>query len=290
MRQGLIEKRGLTTEDISEIRELAESCNKYDGFEVKLNWGMLSIRKSDAVNDFCYYDQGQLVGYLPLDSFGNEYEITGLVLPAYRRQAIFRQLFTYALPQAINRQATRLLLVAYKAFSAAPLVAQAFGGEYNFSEYRMEAEATDLAAAVKPSGELKLIEVTIKDLSELRRLLALSFDDKGWGSEEELRRDIEAVGSRYLFARLGAENIGQIGMLAEGPGIYIRGVGIVPTYRGKGYGRQLLAGTVQMLLSEGQRHFELDVVTQNQQALTLYTSCGFKELNVYDYYTLPLPT
>jgi ribosomal protein S18 acetylase RimI-like enzyme len=289
MQEGLVRKAGLSEADLAEIRQLFDICGRYDGFEAKLNWGLLDNRARNEINDFCYYKDGRLVGYVPLDGFGSEYEVTGLVQPEYRRQGIFRQLMTATLQDTARRPVRQVLLVSYRAFPAEKAVAAAFGGQYENSEYRMVATPETLPGRW-PSGELKLVQVKLEDLGELARLLKLSFSEDGWNVEENLRRDFQERQSRYFFARLRDQNIGQLGVIEEGEGVYIRGVGIEPDYRGQGYGRQLLAAVVQAMLAEGHRHFELDVVTENRNALSLYQSCGFREANVYDYYKLPLQT
>src|SRR5689334_18779757 len=115
MGQELVEKHTLSAQDIDEIKALAASCEVWDGFEVKLNWEMMSSRNPSEVCDFCYYQNGQLVGYVSVDGFGSEYELSGLVLPAYRTQGIFRQLVTRAISQLVKRPVKSLLLVAYSA-------------------------------------------------------------------------------------------------------------------------------------------------------------------------------
>jgi ribosomal protein S18 acetylase RimI-like enzyme len=95
-------------------------------------------------------------------------------------------------------------------------------------------------------------------------------------------------GSRYYHALARDEIVGQIGVLFEADQLYIRGVAILPEHRRRGHGRQMLAATVTAMLAEGQTHFALDVATDNERALTLYHSCGFRETNIYDYYDLPL--
>jgi ribosomal protein S18 acetylase RimI-like enzyme len=285
MIQGIVGKQGLNESDLAHIRELAEKCKLQDGFEVKLNWGLIDHRPPNQINDFCYYHQGNLVGYVPLDGFGDEYEVTGLVLPSYRRQGIFRQLLTSAHLEAFQRGAKQLLLVCYPAFPAEKTVAEAFEGKYFFSEYHLEVAVNELPIEWTAGG-LRLAQVKQEECGELSRLLSLSFGAEKWSSEEKLRQNLEEAGSHYFFAKLGEETIGQIGVITEGKGIYIRGVGLVPTYRGKGYGRQLLATTLKQMFAEGYRHFELDVVTANRQALSLYQVCGFRETNVYNYYLL----
>lgn len=73
-----------------------------------------------------------------------------------------------------------------------------------------------------------------------------------------------------------------------GDSLYIRGFGIVPERRRRGYGRHLLAATLQLMLSEGHRRFALDVATDNPQALSLYVACGFREKEAYAYHDVPL--
>ncbi len=55
-----------------------------------------------------------------------------------------------------------------------------------------------------------------------------------------------------------------------------------------GHGRQLLAATLWAMRSEEHRRFSLDVATDNPQALSLYASCGFRQVEVYDYHYVPL--
>ena len=65
--------------------------------------------------------------------------------------------------------------------------------------------------------------------------------------------------------------------------------GILPEYRGRAFGRQMLARTIQELLATGQQRITLEVETANKNALGLYESCGFKESSRYDYYALDIP-
>jgi len=95
---------------------------------------------------------------------------------------------------------------------------------------------------------------------------------------------------RYYVAVL--ENVGVIGKLdvslAEQAG-FIYGFGVLPEYRGRGYGRQLLAYTMQTLLALGKTQIALEVATANKNALSLYQSCGFRETGSYDYYRFSVP-
>ena len=281
----LVPKCKLEEEDFVQIRALAEACRLADSIEVKFNWGMMQERDSAGFNDFCCYADGLLVGYVPLDGFGDEFEITSAVLPAYRRQGIFRRLFEAARQEARRRQAKKLLLVGYRDSVAGNEVIRRLDIPYDFSEYHMEAEAAAIGSL--PTSRIQLELVNETNVADLSRMLALSFEDARWNAPEELRKELQREDKRYFLAKLDETPIGQIGVITEENEVYIRAVGIVPEWRGRGYGRQLLATTILMLLQEGHTQFSLDVATNNGNALSLYQSCGFHAVNVYDYYVVP---
>jgi GNAT superfamily N-acetyltransferase len=281
-RTGLETKRVLDDSDLDQIRQLVEVCNRADDLSVKFNWEMMSHRDPAHVNDFCYYHDGHLVGYMPLDAFGDEFEITGLVQPSHRRQGIFRRLFEAARQEARHRQAKQLLLVNYRASASGTAMVKRLGLAYHFSEYRMEADAATIPPL--PVSQIGLEEVTEANVGELSRLLAINFEATEWNSAPSLLKELTRDGRRYYLARLDRDVIGHVGVLTGAGNVYIRAVGILPDWRRQGYGRQLLATILQKLLSEGHTQFELDVATENSNALTLYQACGFRETTVYDYY------
>jgi ribosomal protein S18 acetylase RimI-like enzyme len=130
------------------------------------------------------------------------------------------------------------------------------------------------------------MRVTPYDVEELSQILAVSFPETGWGSPLELREQMLAPGKYYYFAQVSSRTIGHIGVVVGGREVYIRGVGILPEWRRNGYGRQMLAETLRLQIASGAAKFELDVATENESALNIYTSCGFRQSNVYDYYVV----
>ncbi len=65
-------------------------------------------------------------------------------------------------------------------------------------------------------------------------------------------------------------------------GIY--GLGVLPEYRGKGYGRAILLKAVEKLKAVKAEQIMLQVAAENENALSLYKSCGFEEMSVMDYF------
>ncbi len=273
--------------ELAEVHRLADRCTHADGTAAKINWGMMAERDITHINDLCCYINGQLVGYMPIDAFGEELEITALVLPEYRGQGIFRLLFEAARLEASNRKARQLLAVAYRAIESGKAVAEHLGLAYEFSEYHMHAQI--FPDTHLPESVISLEEAAAENVGELSRLISLNFKDSEWNTSPFLLKEMEGSDKHYYLAKLGDQFIGHIGTVNEEASVYIRAVGIASEWRHRGYGRQLLAALLSKLIAEGCQTFELDVATENSSALSLYQSCGFQETTIYDYYRVPLP-
>jgi hypothetical protein len=51
----LLLARGLSDNELQDIRELEMECCSYERLNMKLNWDMLVKRSNDENNDFLYY-------------------------------------------------------------------------------------------------------------------------------------------------------------------------------------------------------------------------------------------
>lgn len=285
---GLVAKRGLAAGDVTQVQALADAVLRADGVGLKLNLPRQAQSDPkaepvpDEASDFCYYEDGRLVGYAPLDGDGDEPEVTAAVLPSHRRRGVFRLLLDAAQKEAQRRGATRLLLVGYRDSPSGTAAVEALGLRYVSSEYRMEAEAAGLPPL--DPRRVRLVQVDETNLPDLARLMEITFG-ASW-SADALTERLRATGARYFIAETDAERIGQIGVVDADGSLYVRGVGILPERRRRGYGRQLLAATLRTMVSEGHGRFALDVATDNPRALSLYEACGFHAMEVYDYYEL----
>jgi ribosomal protein S18 acetylase RimI-like enzyme len=284
-----VTRRTPTADDLAEIRALGALCNRTDGLNLKLNWDLMRARSPEVVSDFCAYAGDELIGYVALDGDDEELELTGMVHPAHRRQGIARALVTTAREECQRRGTERLLLVCERPSASGRAFVAAIGAHFSFAEYHMEADAT--SGQVVPKSKLLLCRAEHGDIPLVAEMQARCWGNSGPVPEaqvQQMARRFDEPGSRYYRAFVQGEAVGQIGVLFEENQIYIRGVGILPEQRRRGYGRQMLAATVATLIAEGQTHFSLDVATENDRALELYRSCGFAETNVYEYHALPL--
>ncbi|MCB9103782.1 MAG: GNAT family N-acetyltransferase [Anaerolineales bacterium] len=82
--------------------------------------------------------------------------------------------------------------------------------------------------------------------------------------------------------------VGKIQVTLGADEIYLSGFCLWPDYRGQGYGRSILTQIVNQLNRERRQPIVLEVACANRQALSLYQSCGFREVTAYDYYRQPV--
>ncbi|MEO8970624.1 MAG: GNAT family N-acetyltransferase [Ktedonobacteraceae bacterium] len=287
IKQGLIECRGLDVSEIQEIKRLADLCNQHEGLDLKLNWGILHGRPADQLNDFLYYADGQLVGFLALFSFNSqEGEISGMVHPAYRQRGIFSTLFAAVRQECRGRGLSTLLLIVEQASSAGQAFARHLSATYDRSEYKMVLEEPCLPNTL--SKRLQLRAASPEDTHTLSHITAQAFnmpeDEVDWYAAPVISQPHR----RYYIGEIDGVVIGKIDVRLSEESALILGFAILPEHQGKGYGRQILAYTVREIFSSGRQNIWLEVSAENKQALSLYQSCGFKETGSYDYYRLPL--
>lgn len=276
--------QGLTKDELEKITELERACSNYEKLHMKLNWDMLENRPAAQKNDFLYYEGEQLVGFLGMynmDQMSIEVEITGMVHPDYRRRGIFKELFDAAKQECTERAVKRILLICERSSVVGKGFVEYTGAKYVFSEYRMSFEQSIVMDCPKNGIELRKAEH--KDTKEIKELDAVGFGI----SEEEIEDREVNVGSKTIYlAQLNGKNIGKIGALIEGEIWYVFGFVIRPEYRRKGYGREVLSLLLSKLTEGPMKSVILEVAVENEKALSLYKSCGFQELTVYDYYEL----
>jgi ribosomal protein S18 acetylase RimI-like enzyme len=278
----------LTEADQAAIRRVADACRRRDGQEP---WLYLDA-SSGPSNDIPYFradgPAGEWAGFASLTP-GNPAEAYLAVHPDQRRRGIGRALLEAARIEARRRGVERVLLVADAASAAGDAFATAVGATFVESEFCLEFDPGPAAVTRVPSDALRLVRADASDAATLARIQAISFGDL-----EETHRDLvagwlaEGDAQRFYLARRGGETVGslRVSFQTDGSAAYINTFGVLPEYRGRGYGRQMLRDAVATLRAEGWRHIRIEVATTNPVALSLYRSSGFREIAAYRYYEL----
>lgn len=272
----------LTDELLLAIEELQGECEAADDIKLKLNWDMLRVRNENEQNDYFYYENGKLAGFLALYGFGSKIEVCGMVAPAYRRRGIFSSLMQEALGEIRNRNADTVLLNAPANSETAKSFLKSMDCTYQFSEYQMKWNQTELLG----QNEVNLRTAAGKADMEAE----IQLDVQCFGiSEEDAKEFFDQVRKEddHSFYMIEAEGntVGKIRVSHTNGEAWIYGFAIFPEYQGKGFGRKALT---TIILQEAEAGFPvfLEVEARNAHALKLYESCGFRAYQSQDYYLL----
>jgi len=292
MKQGLYPVAGMSAQELEAVRELWRVCNEAEQIDIKLNWSTLSSRPAGITNDFLYYENDRVVGFIGIYSFlSTEVEISGMVHPEARRKGIFSQLVQTALEECKRRTIPKAIFINERASVSGKAFLIQLGARYSFSEYVMELQEAE--GAVFPAhADIRLRAAANEDVELLVKLNTSGFAMPEDDAREYVKQTLEGDKERTWIAETGEERVpvGKIGALVEADGrAFIYGFCVLPEYRSKGLGRQILRHTIDLLKEREQaKTVKLEVAVENEKALGLYQSCGFQVLNANDYYELLL--
>lgn len=253
-------------------------------------------------------------------------EVNGMVHPAYRRQGVFGRLSELVMAEWRRRETSQgMLLLSDRKSEAGQAFIRGTGASYHHSEYEMYLrengpETNNGSGIHRNSGTQYDSEMQINsgksnsgmhndsvsaltsltfrkannaDAWEIQRQNAIYFGDKleedeaGDAREGMIQpEEEEKRGMTIYLAELGQQIVGKVHIQLS-PGIGgIYGLGVLPEYRGKGYGRAVLLKAIEKLKEANAGEIMLQVAVENANALGLYQSCGFVETSTMDYYEL----
>jgi ribosomal protein S18 acetylase RimI-like enzyme len=282
--QGLVKKQTLTGAEAIAIEQLITDCNNYEGLRMRIDEGALRQRQSDEANDFLYYDDGELVGYLYVEGWGGrDREIAGMVHPDYHRRGIFSSLLAAAKEESRQRDVRKLILVCEHCSQSGLAFVQASKAQHEYSEHEMVLGS--FLERRKVHQGLDIRQANKHDLNDIVSILATDSGNVD-SISQWVAKLFEGPGSRFYMATLNEKPLGclRLDFMSDQVGIYAFEVRL--GYRGLGYGRQMLEEAIRGIRSESQKRIMLDVETDNTNAIGLYLSCGFEIKTTYDYYNL----
>nr|WP_251025971.1 GNAT family N-acetyltransferase [Bacillus sp. ISL-47] len=271
----------MANKQLEDIRSLQQICEAKENIELKLNWDSLRNRPDGQQNDFFQYDDnGKLLGYLALYTFGGPMELCGMVHPDHRQKGIFSKLFKEA--RNSLEKATKLLINAPANSRSAKSLLKSWPCTYSFSEYQMKRQATKVLAEVNPQVTLRnAVDSDLKFISYLDSVCfnipeqeAIAFNKEIWAGENEPTFIVEYVG----------KEAGKIRIQKVDDATWIYGFAIEPSLQGNGIGRSALSQIVLNEQNKGIERVHLEVAAENEHALGLYKSCGFEPYGTQDYY------
>jgi ribosomal protein S18 acetylase RimI-like enzyme len=284
--QGLVNKQTLTGAEATAIEQLITACNTYEGLRMRIDVGALRQQPGNEVNDFLFYENGILVGYLYVEGWGGrDREVAGMVHPDYRRKGIFSSLLAAAQVECRQRDVQKLILVCEHVSQSGLAFVHAIGARHEYSEHEMVLGTFRERRKVHKGLDIR--QANKQDLDAIVSILATDS-----GNVESISQWVaklfEEPTSRFYMATLDEKPLGclRLDFMSDQVGIYAFEVRL--GYRGLGYGRQMLEETIRAIRSESQKRIMLDVETDNTNAIGLYLSCGFEIKTTYDYYNLKI--
>ncbi|MCL6459449.1 MAG: GNAT family N-acetyltransferase [Gorillibacterium sp.] len=268
----------LTTQQLQDIERLQKECEAHDHLQLKLNWEMLRERDSNQL-DFLHYENDELVAFLGLYAFGSLVEVCGMVKPGERRRGHFQRLFQQGMETAKQNEYKRILLNAPSGSDEAKAFLDKQGADYVFSEHQMEWQE----GPVDEVEGFTLRQATADDFDMRVRLSVTAFGVDEEDAQAMERRIDGEKDTNLLMIDVNEKTVGKLRVNREAGQAWIYGFVILPEHQGKGIGRKVLNRVIKDQSLAG-HSIHLEVETNNDHALGLYQSVGFKAISAQDYY------
>jgi len=284
-------KGKLDENDARDIKSLEKFCMESEEIALKLE---IDYKISDAkngsenlnnINEFMYYDNNKLIGYIGICEFGrNILEVNGMVHPEYRRIGIFKKLFSLVKDEGHRREAPKMLLLSDNNSIAGLGFIKSTCANHDHSEYEMFLKSN--GKDVLKQNNVILRKATNKDAKEITIQDSIYFNIEFNEEDISMPEEKEMCGMIIYVAEVNNKIIGKINLEIRDDigGIY--GLGVLPEYRKKGYGREILISGIGKLKEKNPKEIMLQVETKNECALSLYKSCGFEVTSIMDYYKI----
>ena len=281
-------KCSLTECEIQQMKDLAHICGQHDQIDYSsdLHVNFLTARNKEEIHDFLLYDDTQLVGALSMYDFERptKLELLGFVHPNYRKQYIGTTLLQTAMKEIRLREADEALLIMNGESASGKAFAIHMKLPYLYSEYSMEFKANEAQKRTKNAIQLTL--ASSKSLLDLIEISSKAFGDSVENTATWLQKMMDSSSHQVYSALIDEKVIGTITVSKEDQSTTLSGFAVHPSYQGKGYGKDILTSMIHTLITKGASTIKLDVETKNNNALKLYTQCGFEMKAKHDYYNV----
>lgn len=247
-------------------------------------------RPTTAANGWLAWVRERPVGYAFLtavEGLPQLGQVEVAVLPRWQRQGIGTALFT-AVRQAAMIQFNTLTadVSDLKSAGAAFLHAQGFEREHDEVLLGMAGQVV-LPQPCWPDG-FQLIKRPLNAAQLFCELYEQSFRPHPWYQPYE-QSQLPPQMPNTLFLQHHGRSIGVVRLLLENGGQgQIEPIGLIPSYQGRGLGRQLLLAACEALVARGATKLFIGAWLTNQPAVSLYRSVGFRPERYTYYFTLPL--
>jgi ribosomal protein S18 acetylase RimI-like enzyme len=274
----------LSEKEINHFHKIINRCNKEDKTDYPFDTDD-DYKKPGNINHFILYGDGKPISAVYLFTPTNhEAEFYGFTLPEYRRRGYMNTLLKEIRKEMHRRSIPSLLYVCDGASDSGRSFLKNLRAQYEYSEYAMVWENRNLKLR---APEVTLAPVTNQMKDRLIEINSSAFSESKEDAATFIDQFISSDLRDFYGILIKGELIGMIGRYLEESRDYIHGFCIDKQFRGRGYGRQALLQMVDLCQkSNPGRQIALEVETENENALGLYKSCGFKLVSTFGYYRI----
>lgn len=273
----------LDDEQFTQLNALAKRCQNHDGNTIPVYTNQLLQRRNLPCN-LLYYHQQQLIGFLSVFFFYDDAcELTLMVDPAWRKQRIATRLISTILPVLTSRELDHLFFPSPQGLNNTWLIARGFS--YHHSELQMQWKNTRTVKFNHP--ELSFSQsISDNDIPTLVAINMACFDTEKSTLEDRFYRLLRDETYQLFMIKLNDQPIGKAHLHRESGQVQLSDVAILPDYQGRGFGKELVAHCIQS--APQTLPLRLCVESTNQAALNLYQRIGFKTVNAWDFWVIPM--
>ncbi|AAK81570.1 GNAT family N-acetyltransferase [Clostridium acetobutylicum] len=277
------EFNSLNTELVREIEKLTETCGKFDGIqeEVNLDDGFNFNKSMKWL--FVLYEKDKVVSvvsiFAPKEEEG---EISACTLPEYRRKGYFKELLSKAKNELLKYNVPKILFVCPKGSKQGEAVIKNSDAIYKFAEYTMNFNKNKFKA--KGKYITKLAEANYNDLNKITKVASDVYSESYEQANSMMKNALESSDRLQFKLKLKEDYIGVVAAYFYHDKVSIFGVGILPEYRGRGFGREMMSMLLEYLIERDYDDIALEVDSNNKRAFELYKSIGFQIEREIDYY------
>lgn len=285
----ILKPTSLTKRQIDEINRLVGICNEHDVTNYVFDEGE-DFKSETDINTFLLYDGNQLISVITLFVPNkSEAELSAFTLPSHRQKGFFRKLLQEVKTELERRRTNSILFVCDRKSKEGLSAISKTKAVYEYSEFLMrynESKQPGLnGSSGKVTGKVTVQEAEEQDKGRLVQINNNAFNE----SEEETTKVIDEIfksNRRKLFSIFYEDClVGMIGIYTEEKRKYIYGFCVDKEYQSRGIGKLALQKVVNICLKEKDMHeIVLEVQTDNENALKLYTQIGFQVVTEFKYF------
>jgi len=274
-----------SNQQMDQIQTLEQLCKTHDRSSLRV--GIESLNAAGGDQAYLCLFRNQLIGFMSwYTSDGTEANINGMVHPEFRRQGVFKALLKHAVSEMLTHGIeTCRFRIPSNSKPGIDFIKQT-SAIFRTSEFSMNLNQLHANIACRSGLTLKLAEDP--DLEFMVTCSSQAFGDSETWTRNYFARTMEPERMTYI----AMDNLSPIGMIrvnyVNNDTAVIHDFCVLPSHQGRGYGREMLAGLVKLLLEQKCSTIRLGVVTENRHALNLYHSIGFEITGEANYYVISI--